>query len=132
MIIIIVNLNNGMEEQQTQETTQTPSTGISKDWLIAAGGAAGFFGLLKLAGWIDSNFDISQVYNLVDFYIIAAKVAIASALVWTLKKFVFSNTLGKDFGDTFNNGWAGMSNVEKTRWMIGFFLAVFATIMFAF
>lgn len=112
--------------------TENKSNTVKRDWLIAGGGAAGFFAVLKLAGWVDAEFDISQIYNLVDFYVIAAKVAIASALVWTLKKFVFSNTLGKDFGEKFNIGWSEMTVVEKTRWMLGFFLVVFATIMFNF
>ena len=120
-----------MDTENDNNSTPVQNS-VKRDWLIAGGSAAGFFALLKAAGWVDQNFDISQIYNLVDFYVIAAKVAIASALVWTLKKFVFANTLGKDFGDTFNSGWAGMTPVEKTRWMLVFFLAIFGTIMFNF
>jgi hypothetical protein len=105
---------------------------VKRDWFIAGGAAAGFFAILKAAGWVDQNFDFSAIFNFVDFYIVAAKVAIASALAWSVKKFVFTNTLGKDFGETFNKGWDNMPPTEKTRWIIGVFAALFITIMFNF
>lgn len=105
---------------------------LKRDWLIAGGAAAGFFAILKGAGWVDQNFDFSAIFNLVDFYTVAAKVAIASALAWSIKKFVFKNTLGKDFGNLFNVGWDNMAPTEKTRWIIGVFTALFITIMFNF
>ncbi len=113
-------------------TNDPQTTSVKRDWLIAGGAAAGFFALLKGAGWIDQNFDFSAIFNLVDFYTVVAKVAIASALAWSIKKFVFTNTLGKDFGSVFDCGWAAMKPVEKTRWILALFSALFITIMFSF
>ena len=105
------------------------TSSVKRDWLIAGGSIAGFFALLKGAGWLNEHYDISAIFNLVDFSMILAKVAIASALAWSVKKFVFSNTLGKDFGKTFDDGWANMTSIEKTRWILGIFVALFATIL---
>lgn len=116
---------------ETQDNKQN-STGIKKDWFIVGGTAAAFFALLRGAGWVDENFDFSAIFNMVDFSIIAMKVAFASAIAWTLKKFIFSNTLGKDYGDTFDSGWNNMRDVEKTRWMLVIFAVVFSTVMFSF
>lgn len=110
----------------------TTSTNIKRDWLIAGGSIAGFFGLLKSVGWLDENYDISEMFNLIDFYMVTAKVAVASALAWTVKKLIFKNTLGKDFGTTFDIGWGEMSNVEKSRWIIAIFAIIFSTVMFNF
>jgi hypothetical protein len=112
--------------------TKKEAPSVKRDWMIAGGAAAGFFGILKGAGWIDEHFDFSAIFNLVDFYTVAVKVAIASALAWSVKKFVFSNTLGKDFGLKFDAGWADMSSIEKSRWILGVFTALFVTIMFSF
>lgn len=114
------------------ENTEQKTPSIKRDWMIAGGGALGFFGILKAAGWIDDKFDFSAIFNLVDFYVVAAKVAIASALAWTVQKFVFSNTLGKDFGETFDIGWTDMSNIEKTRWILSAFIVIFLAIIFNF
>jgi len=105
------------------------NTGVKKDWIYALGGIGGFFAILKSSGWIDENFDFSAIYNVVDYASVAAKVAFASAVVWTLKKFVFPSTLGKDFGETFDLGWNNMNPVEKTRWMIGVFVSLFIAIL---
>lgn len=118
---------------ETQENTPTPqNNSVKRDWMIAGGAAAGFFAILKGAGWVDDNFDFSAIFNLVDFYTVAVKVAIASALAWSIKKFVFTNTLGKDFGATFDSGWNNMLPTEKTRWILALFSALFITIMFSF
>jgi hypothetical protein len=114
-----------MEEQQK-------TSGVKRDWLIAGGSAAAFFALLKGAGWVDENFDFAAIFNVVDFSVIAAKVAFASALAWTVKKFVFKNTLGKDFGETFDNGWNTMTSVEKTRWILVIFAVIFSAVMVSF
>jgi hypothetical protein len=105
-------------------------TSIKKDWLIAISIIVGFFVILKGAGWVDDKFEFAAIFNIVDFYAVAAKVAIASALAWSVKRFVFSHTLGKDFGDTFDSGWGSMTSIEKTRWILGVFVAIFTTIMF--
>lgn len=115
------------------EVVKTPEpVGVKRDWIIAGGSAAAFFALLKGAGWIDENFDFSAIFNVVDFSIVATKVAFASALAWTVKKFIFKNTLGKDFGDVFDTGWNEMGGIEKVRWILIMFIAIFATVMFAF
>jgi len=112
------------------ENKNSPS--VKKDWLIVTAIAAGFFAILKGAGWVDQNFDFSAIFNLVDFYTVAFKVTVASALAWSVKRFVFTNTLGKDFGETFDEGWGKMSILERTRWILAIFTALFATIMFSF
>ncbi len=117
----------------TKKTTTpppVPNNSVKKDWLIAGGVFAGAFAILKAAGWIDTNFDFSAIYNLVDVYTVIAKVAVASALAWTVKKVIFANTLGKDFGTTFDTGWDKMQPVEKVRWILALFTALFVTIMF--
>ena len=114
------------------EQEPTTNTGVKRDWLIAGGSAAAFFALLKGAGWVDQNFDFSAIFNVVDFSVVATKVAFASALAWTVKKFIFKNTLGKDYGDTFDNGWNTMTDVEKTRWILVSFFVIFATVMVSF
>jgi hypothetical protein len=110
-------------------TTETKSNGIKSDWFYAAGGLGGFFAILKSSGWIDTEFDFSAIYNMVDFAAIAAKVSFISALVWTIFRVVFPATLGKDFGANFNIGWGSMSPAEKTRWILGTFLFLFFSIM---
>jgi hypothetical protein len=119
-----------MDTQNDKVTTD--NVGVKRDWVIAGGSAAAFFALLKGAGWVDQNFDFSSIFNLVDFSVVAAKVTFASALVWTIMKFVFRNTLGKDFGETFDTGWNTMTGVEKTRWILCIFAVMFATVLITF
>jgi len=117
------------------DTNNTPpdnNTGVKRDWLIAGGSAAGFFALLKGAGWVDDKFDFAAIFNVIDITLIAAKVAFASALAWTVKKFIFRNTLGKDFGETFDTGWDKISSDEKVRWILIMFIVIFSTVMFNF
>lgn len=114
------------------EQEKEPTVGVKRDWMIAGGTAAAFFALLKGAGWVDENFDFSAIFNVIDFSIVAAKVAFASAIAWTLKKFIFKNTLGKDYGATFDEGWQSMTTTEKTRWMLVIFAVIFSTVMFSF
>ncbi len=106
-------------------------TSIKKDWVLVAGGVAGFVLLLQLASWISAAFGVTGIYDVVDIASVFVKVIAASTIAWTIKKFVFPNTLGKDFGKTFNEGWNTMSNAEKTRWIIGVFVVLFVTIMLA-
>ena len=119
-----------MENENDKNVTVVPS--IKRDWLIAGGSVLGFFALLKGGSWLNENYDISSIFNLIDFYAVAMKVAVASALAWSVKKFAFGNTLGKDFGKTFDIGWSAMNDIEKTRWILGVFTALFVTIMFNF
>jgi hypothetical protein len=117
------------KEKVVTPVAEPEQVGVNKDWLYVGGAAAGFFALLKGAGWIDQNFDFSAIFNVVDFSIVVAKVAFASALAWTVKKFIFKNTLGKDFGDTFDTGWNSMTSIEKARWILVIFSVMFTTIM---
>ena len=119
-----------MSEEKIVEAP-VKTNGIKSDWFYAAGGLGGFFAILKSSGWIDTNFDFSAIYNVVDFASIAAKVAFISALVWTFFRVVFPATIGKDFGTNFNIGWSNMSTVEKTRWTLGTFMFLFASILLA-
>ena len=114
------------------ENEDNTNVGVKRDWFIAGGTAAAFFALLKGAGWIDEKFDFAAIFNVIDFSIVATKVAFASAIAWTLKKFIFKNTLGKDYGATFDEGWDSMTTTEKTRWMLIIFAVIFSTVMFSF
>lgn len=102
---------------------------VKKDIWLVIGSIIGFYAVLLGASWVDLKLDLAQAYTLADIACVSLKVATASALAWILKRLVFTNTLGKDFGKSFNEGWADMSLVEKARWTIGTFLVVFTTIM---
>ena len=125
-----VDVYKSNSKAQVLNKIMAKTNGIKKDWLYAAGGIGGFFAVLKSSGWIDQNFDFSAIYNVVDYAAVAAKVLFTSALVWSIKRFVFPSTLGKDFGSLFNAGWESMTTVEKTRWMLGVFVSLFVAIMF--
>ena len=105
---------------------------IKKDWWIASLLTLGFFLLLKMVMWLSDKFGITEAFNLMDFYVVAAKAGFVSALVWSLIRFVFSGTLGKDFGKTFDDGWDKMEPSEKTRWVIGVFSVLFFSLIYAF
>jgi hypothetical protein len=118
--------------------TENKSTGVKKDnnikgdWGIAALFGVGFFVVLLLSNIIDQKFNISAIFNLVDFYIMVAKAFFASAIAWTIKKVIFKNTLGLDFGKVFNDGWNKFTPVEKTKWILITFLVIFVSVMFNF
>lgn len=102
---------------------------VKKDVGVAVGSIVAFYLLLLGAGWVDKNFGLTEAYTLVDIASLTLKVATASALAWVLKRIVFSKTLGKDFGETFNQGWETMDKKEKARWIIGAFLVIFSSII---
>jgi hypothetical protein len=106
--------------------------GVTKDWFIVFLTAMGFFGVLELANWLDEKYDISSIFNLVAFYTATVKVALASALAWTVQKVVFKNTLGRDFGKAFNDAWDKISTVNKVKWILITFLVIFVSVMFNF
>lgn len=103
---------------------------IFKDVLMVLLTVVGFYLILNGATWFNNKFDFSQIFQLVDIAAVAVKVATASALAWVVKRVVFAKTLGKDFGKTFDSGWAQMSTVERARWTIVTFLVIFATILY--
>lgn len=102
---------------------------VKKDLWIAGGSVVGFYVLLIIAGWLDSVFGLTEAYTLVDVASLGLKVATASAFAWILKRLVFTNTLGKDFGGVFNEGWAQFSIKEKAKWIIVTFLVIFFAVM---
>ena len=102
---------------------------VKKDLLLVVGSLATFYLILWIATWVNAKFGFDQIFNLVDVASLSFKVATASALSWVVKRFVFTQTLGKDFGRTFNIGWANMTDVEKARWTIVTFLVIFAVIL---
>lgn len=102
---------------------------VKKDIWLVLGSVVGFYLLLILANYAYDSFGVKQAFAVVDLSVLALKVTTASALVWILNRVVFSNTLGKDFGKTFNDGWDSMSNVEKSRWILGTFVVLFASIL---
>lgn len=101
---------------------------IKKDILVALISIVAFYAILVGANVADAKLGLVQVFSLVDIASVAMKVATASALAWVLKRVVFTKTLGKDFGEKFDKGWSSMTDVEKARWTIGAFLALFAVI----
>ena len=102
---------------------------VKKDVVIAGGSIVAFYVVLIIAQWADSLFGLAEAYTLVDVASIGLKVATASAFAWLVKRLVFTNTLGRDFGKVFNDGWDKLSQIEKTRWIIGSFLVIFASIV---
>lgn len=104
---------------------------IKKDIGLAFAGIAGFYGVLILANYADSTFGLTQAYTLVDIASLALKVTTASAIAWILKRLVFAQTLGKDFGSTFNAGWEKLDIKEKARWIIATFLIIFFSVIIA-
>lgn len=113
----------------TKDKNKIKCNGIKIDWVYALVGVGIFFTCLKSSGWIDTMFNFSAIYNIVDFAALISKVSFGSALVWTIFRVVFPSTLGKDFGDNFNSGWSSMSPSEKTRWILGTFMFLFGVIM---
>lgn len=105
--------------------------GIKKDIGLVLGSIIAFYLALIGAGWMDNKLGFQEAYTLVDVASLGLKVAVASALAWIVKRLVFTNTLGKDFGDIFDSGWNEMSKVEKSRWIIGTFLVIFGSIIYA-
>lgn len=87
-----------------------------------------FFLFLYGVQWLDVYGGFAQAYHIMDAVAVAVKVATVSCLTWCVQKFVFPNTLGKDFGDTFNAGWNKLTQVEKSRWILITFLVLFAGI----
>lgn len=102
---------------------------VKKDVGIAAICVVVFYVLLVVANWVDTKFSLPEIYSLVDIASVTLKVATASAIAWVLKRVVFTKTLGKDFGDTFNKGWEVMDKKEKARWIIGTFLVIFVSVI---
>jgi len=104
---------------------------VKKDISLVFAFIVGFYLTLVGAGWVDGKLGLTQAYTLVDIASLSLKVFTASALVWILKRLAFKNTLGADFGATMNAGWNQMSTIEKTRWVIGVFVALFTAIIIA-
>lgn len=104
---------------------------VKKDIWVALGSVIAFYVMLVVAGWADAKFGLAQAYTLVDIASLVVKVATASAIAWVLKRVIFTNTIGKDFGGVMNEGWAQLSLKEKTRWIIGAFLVIFFAVMLA-
>lgn len=102
---------------------------VKKDILLAGGSIVAFYVVLVLAQFADTFLGLTEAYTLVDVASVGLKVATASAFAWLIKRLVFSNTLGKDFGTTFNEGWATLPKKEKTRWILGAFLVLFTAIV---
>lgn len=104
---------------------------VKKDIKLAGISVVGFYLILALAGWVDAKFQLTEAYTLVDIASLVLKVFTASALAWIVKRVVFTQTLGKDFGSTFDVGWEEMSQKEKARWIIGTFLTIFIGVIIA-
>lgn len=103
--------------------------GVLKDIGYVIGTFAAFIGAGQLAKWLEATFSNSGFWNLVHVFNLSLKVAVASCLVWLLQKFIFKNTLGKDFGDVFDEGWNALDKKEKTRWILGSFIVLFCAVL---
>lgn len=104
---------------------------VKRDIGFAALGVVVFYLILLVAGFVDSWLGLDAAYNLVSVAATFLKVVTASAFTWVLMRIGFSNTLGADFGDKFDEGWKNMLPVEKARWIIGVFVTVFLAIILA-
>jgi len=102
---------------------------VKRDLAFAGLGVVAFYAILILATVLDGWLGLSAVYNLVTIALAFLKVATASAITWVLLRVGFKNTIGKDFGKSFDIGWSSMSSVEKARWTIGAFVVLFFAIM---
>lgn len=102
---------------------------IKRDLIFASIGVFLFYLILILANTIDGVFGLSAAYNLVDIASTFLKVVVSSALTWGIFRIAFKNTIGKDFGSVFDNGWGLMKPVEKARWIIGGFIVIFMAII---
>lgn len=104
---------------------------VKRDIGFAALGVVVFYVILVVAGMLDSYLGLDAAYNLVSVASTFLQVVTASAFTWVLMRIGFKNTLGADFGNKFDEGWKSMANVEKARWIIGVFVAVFLSIILA-
>lgn len=104
---------------------------VKKDVWVLLGSVVGFYLILIGAGWADAKLGLTQAYTLVDIASLAVQVATASALAWIVKRLALAQTLGKDFGKVFDVGWSKFDDKEKARWIIGAFLVIFTSVLFA-
>lgn len=104
---------------------------VKKDLIIAGISIVAFYVLLIVATWIDGIFGLSSAFTLVDVASLVMKVGVCSAVVWAWFRIVYKNTLGKDFGDVFDKGWAALEDKEKARWILGVSVAVLAIVVYA-
>ncbi len=105
--------------------------GVKRDIGFAALGVVVFYVILVLANVVDTWLGLDAAYNLVSVASAFLKVVVSSAFTWVLMRIAFKNTLGSDFGTTLDTGWKNMTPIEKTRWMVGTFVAVFLAIILA-
>lgn len=99
-------------------------TSIKKDVIYVLIALGIFIGMVSGVGYVD----VGAAYHLLDVFALATKVFSVSLMTWMVKRFVFPNTLGKDFGKTFDDGWKSLDAKEKTRWTLGGFLVLFVAI----
>jgi len=111
--------------------TKGKQNGVVKDLAVAGGSVVFFYLVLLLAKWVDGAFGLAEAYTLVDIASLSLHVAVASALVWVVKRVVFPKTIGIFFGSMMNIGWDEFSVKEKTRWTLSFFLVLFSIIILA-
>ncbi len=105
-------------------------TSIHSDIRMAIMTVGIFFASLLGVGVLDKVLDLPEAYQLMMIPATIIRVGISSALSWFLIKFAFKNTIGKSIGKVFDAGWEQMSSVEKARWcMIAFFAIFLSTII---
>lgn len=104
---------------------------VKKDIGIALAAIFGMYLILIGANYVDAKFGLPQVYTFVDVASLFLKVTTASALTFILKRLVFKNTLGKDFGKTFDEGWQQFTPKQKTIAMLAVFVPIFVGILCA-
>lgn len=104
---------------------------IKKDLITAGGSIAAFYLLLVIANWVDAALGLSAAFTLVDIASLVMKVGVCSAILWAYFRIVYKNTLGKDFGSVFDDGWSAMEPKEKARWILGVSVVLLGIIVYA-
>lgn len=104
---------------------------VKKDIGIAIAAVIAVYGILVGANYVDTHFGLPQVYTLVDVASLFLKVTTASAITFILKRLAFPNTLGKDFGDKFTEGWEQLTPKQKTLTTLAVFVPIFVGILCA-
>ncbi len=73
----------------------------------------------------DEVIPMEGAFMIKEFTQYIAKIGLLLVFIWAYVRIGFPDTLGLDFRERFNRGWAEMSDVEATKWMIIVFLGLF-------
>jgi hypothetical protein len=68
---------------------------------------------------------VEVAYMIKKFTTYLSKLGLVMVGVWMFYRFSFFHSIGREFQERFDAGWAEMSNAESTRWKIVIFLGLF-------